>query len=139
MYPVDFVVEGDDELVLVEVKDPSASRVPAQNRAQFYQEDGIKRANVPGTGTKGAHVLRIPAPYGQGYEANALRSRYRVGELANRSVSAVEIDRPAAHPSRAGDRDGMEPPNLGRALTLRNPNRRHCPPIRNAPWVFGLR
>lgn len=38
VYPVDFVVEGDDELVLVEVKDPSASRVPAQNRAQFIKK-----------------------------------------------------------------------------------------------------
>ena len=38
VYPVDFVVEGDDELVLVEVKDPSASRVPERNRAQFVRK-----------------------------------------------------------------------------------------------------
>ena len=33
--PVDFVIEGDDELVLVEVKDPSASAASKENRKQF--------------------------------------------------------------------------------------------------------
>ena len=33
--PVDFVIEGDDELVLVEVKDPSTSAASEKNRKQF--------------------------------------------------------------------------------------------------------
>ena len=33
--PVDFIAEGQAELVLMEVKDPSASRVPAENRQDF--------------------------------------------------------------------------------------------------------
>ena len=36
--PVDFIVEGDDELVLVEIKDPSASRAPERNREQFVRK-----------------------------------------------------------------------------------------------------
>ena len=33
--PVDFIAEGQAELVLMEVKDPSASAIPAQNRQDF--------------------------------------------------------------------------------------------------------
>ena len=33
--PVDFVIEGEDELVLVEVKDPSASGASEKDRKQF--------------------------------------------------------------------------------------------------------
>ena len=33
--PVDFIAEGQAELVLMEVKDPSASAIPAKNRQDF--------------------------------------------------------------------------------------------------------
>ena len=36
--PVDFVLEGEDELVLMEVKDPSASNAPAGNRQNFVKK-----------------------------------------------------------------------------------------------------
>lgn len=36
--PVDFIAEGPAELVLMEVKDPSASRVPAKNRQDFIKK-----------------------------------------------------------------------------------------------------
>ena len=36
--PVDFVVERDDELVLVEVKDPSTSRAPERNREISFEK-----------------------------------------------------------------------------------------------------
>lgn len=38
IYPVNFVVEGDNDLVLVEVKDPSAARVPGHNLAQSIRK-----------------------------------------------------------------------------------------------------
>lgn len=36
--PVDFVLEGQDEIVLMEVKDPSASDAPAGNRQDFVKK-----------------------------------------------------------------------------------------------------
>lgn len=36
--PVDFIAEGKNEIVLVEVKDPSASRVPHNNRQGFVDK-----------------------------------------------------------------------------------------------------
>ena len=36
--PVDFIAERDDELVLVEIKDPSASRAPERNRVDIGTE-----------------------------------------------------------------------------------------------------
>ena len=36
--PVDFIAERDDELVLVEIKDPSASRAPERNRVEFVRK-----------------------------------------------------------------------------------------------------
>ena len=38
IYPVDFIAEGPAELVLMEVKDPSASGVPAENRQDFIKK-----------------------------------------------------------------------------------------------------
>ena len=38
MLPVDFIAEGDGEIVLVEIKDPSASRAPDQNREDFVRK-----------------------------------------------------------------------------------------------------
>lgn len=36
--PVDFVVESEDEIVLVEIKDPSAAPVPDENRDEFVRK-----------------------------------------------------------------------------------------------------
>lgn len=36
--PVDFVLEGQDELILMEVKDPSASKAPAGNQKKFVEK-----------------------------------------------------------------------------------------------------
>ena len=36
--PVDFIAERDDEIVLVEIKDPSAARAPEQNREDFARK-----------------------------------------------------------------------------------------------------
>lgn len=38
MKPVDFIAEGEKDIVLVEVKDPSASRVPDENRRGFAEK-----------------------------------------------------------------------------------------------------
>ena len=38
MKPVDFIAEGENEIVLVEVKDPSASRAPDESRHGFVEK-----------------------------------------------------------------------------------------------------